>query len=73
MSVPSDFNQPAMPETIKARAYTRGWRARRDGKGRDALTSEREWAGWDDADCAASMGRDIEWSKPSKGWLEVPL
>lgn len=48
-------------------AYTRGWRARRDGAERDAMCGFSEFTGWDDADAAIKSGRDISWSRGTDG------
>ena len=53
-------------------AYTRGWRACRDGISRDELAGASEFAGWDDADAAIRSGRDISWSRKTDGQFVFP-
>ena len=71
MSEPT--NATPIHETVRGRAYTRGWRYRRDGVPRERCMGVSEFNGWDEADLAVKAGRDIEWSKPSNGWVEVEL
>lgn len=48
-------------------AYTRGWRLRRDRGELAPSDGAFERQGWEDADYAIKLGRDISWSRGSDG------